>query len=239
MDAELIIRHMLAGFLAVGPDWRIQRVNPRAESLLRRSAADLQTLVLWDAVPDLRGSPAQRELMAAPSGRVERRVRHFSPSLYNWFELWAVPAEGGVYVFFQDVSDRARLMQSDAVRDALRQLLEHAPIAVSIMRGPDHRFDFMSAAARALVGGRSLEGRTARAALPDLDPAVFAMFDRVYTTGDPVTMHELELSYDRDGDGGRYTGTFNATYQPVREVDGSVSGLIAVTVETTDARAES
>lgn len=227
---------MLAGFIAVDAEWRIARVNPRAESLLRRSAAELAGQLLWDAVPDLRGSAAERELRRVPGGRVERRVRHFSPTLYNWFELWAVPADDDVYVFFQDVSDRARLMQSDAVRDTVRQFLEDAPIAVSITRGPEHRFEFLNAAARALVGGRHLEGRTARAALSEADPALFAILDQVYASGEPVTLREREVTFDRTGDGQSQTSTFDVRYQPVREADGSISGLLSLSVETAASR---
>ncbi len=233
MDVSVILRHIIAGFIAIDADWRIKTVNVRASTLLRRPEHELEGQSLWSAFPDLLGSPAEAELRAGADTQTERRVQHFSPALYNWFELWWVAADGGIYLFFRDVTDRARSLKSESVREGVRQVLADAPIAVTIMRGPEHRFEMMNVAARKLVGGRNLEGMTARMALPEIDAGIFDMLDQVYRSGKPVSMQDLEITYDRNGDGTRYTGTFDATYQPLREVNGSVGGIISVTVETT------
>jgi PAS domain-containing protein len=233
-DTELIVRHMSSGFLAVDRDWRVTMANPKASTLLRRPGDTLTRGSLWEACPGLEGSPAQEELRQVPGGRLERKIDFFSPVLYNWFDIRCVPAtDGGVYVFFVDVSDRARAVQSEAVQSELRRILLEAPVAISITRGPDHRYDVINAASRALVGGRDLEGMTARNALPEVDPALFAILDDVYATGQAATLCDLEVTYDRVGDGSRYTGTFDITYQPMRGSDGNVDGIIQVAVETT------
>ena len=234
LDAALIVRHIIAGFLAVNGDWVVQVANPKACTMLRRPASELEGRVLWDVFPGL-GEPAiASQLRATRAGRVERRFELFSPELYNWFELWAVPAgNGDLYIFFKDVTDRARAMQSDAVREALRRTLMEAPIAISITRGAEHRYELLNHGARSLVGGRDLEGMTARNAMPEVDPALFDLLDRVYRTGEPSTVHDLEVTYDRDGNGSSYTGTFDVTYQPMRGADGSVEGVIQTAVETT------
>ena len=114
--------------------------------------------------------------------------------------MWAVPAGDEVYVYLMDVTDRARAMQSDAVRQSLRQVLMDAPV---------------------------------RNALPEVDPSLFAMLDRGFERGEPLTLRDLEVTYDRDGDGALYTGTVDVTYQPLWESDGTVSGIISTAVETT------
>lgn len=234
LDTELIVRHMVAGFLAVDREWRVTLANPKASALLRRSSQELQAGSLWDAFIDLAGSPSEADLRLVPGGRIERRLEFFSPVLYNWFDIRCVPsADGGVYIFFVDVSDRARASQSEAVQRELRRTLLEAPVAISITRGPEHRYEVINAAARALVGGRELEGMTARNALPEVDPALFAILDEVFATGQPRNLNDLEVTYDRVGDGSRYTGTFDVTYQPMRGSDGKVDGIIQVAVETT------
>ena len=234
MDADLIVRHIVSGFVVVDADWMVRAANPKACSLLRRPVQEIQGQRLWDLLPGLQGGNGELELRAARGSRLERRFEYFSPSLYNWFEMWAVAASPDeLYVFFLDVSDRARAIQSDAVREALRRILMDAPVAISITRGADHRYELLNHAARALVGGRDLEGMTARNALPEVDPSLFAMIDDVYRSGKPVTLRDLQVTYDREGDGRLYTGTFDVTYLPMRGSDGGIEGLIQTAVETT------
>lgn len=189
---------------------------------------------VWEVFPGLEASPAGAELRSTPHGRVQRRGEFFSPPLYNWFELWAAPGDAmEVYLFFRDVTDRERAMQSEAVRESVRRVLMDAPIAISITRGTEHRYELTNHASRALVGGRNLEGMTARNALPEVDPALFDILDRVYRDGETVTLQDLQVTYDRMGDGVMYTGTFDVTYQPMRDSDGSVSGIMQTAFETT------
>ena len=108
-----------------------------------------------------------------------------------------------------------------------------APVAITITRGAEHRFELLNTAARSLVGGRNLEGLAARAALPEVDPTLFEIIDRVFETGEPLTMHDLVVTYDRNGDGQPYTGTFDITYQPLRGTNGEIEGTIQTSVETT------
>lgn len=235
MDINVVLRHMFAGLMSVDAEWRVRYVNPRAETLLRRTSAWMVGRELWDVIPDASGGPLEATARAAiQGGATERRTEHFSPTLYNWFEFWIVPAEGGIYLFFRDVTDRARQMQSEAVRESLRRILMDAPIAITITRGREHRYELTNNAARALLGGRNVEGLPARTALPEVDERLFAMLDQIYDNGNPVTLRDLEVTYDRNGDGGRYTGTFDVTYQPMREADGTVSGIVSTALETTE-----
>lgn len=233
MNADIIIRHMVAGFLVLDARWVVRTANPRASTLLRSPGHRLVGSTIWECVPGLAESDAGQELRLVPNGRVERRFEFFSPSLYNWFEMWAVPAGEELYVYVMDVTDRARAMQSDAVRESLRRVLMDAPVAISITRGSDHRYELMNHASRALLGGRSLEGLTARNALPEVDAKLFEMLDQVYATGETLTLQDLPVTYDREGNGTLYSGTFDVTYQPLRDTNGTVSGIISTAVETT------
>lgn len=234
MNAEIIVRHIIAGFLCVNQEWVVQRANARASTMLRKHSRDIEGKTLWEAFPGLKGTSAEQVLRTVPLTRTEQRFEVFAPELYNWFEGWAVRGDDGeIYVFFRDVSDRERAIQTDALRESLRRVLMDAPVAISITRGPDHRYELINNASRGLVGGRNLEGLTARNALPEVDEALFTILDTVYRTGDPVTLKDLEVTYDREGDGVLYTGTFDVTYQPMRDTDDKISGIIQTAVETT------
>lgn len=136
-------------------------------------------------------------------------------------------------MFFRDVTDRERAIHTDALRESLRRVLMDAPVAISITRGPEHRYELINNAARQLIGGRNLEGLTARTALPEVDQSLFAVLDNVYRTGERVTLQDLEVKYDREGNGVLYSGSFDVTYQPMRDSDGKISGIIQTAVETT------
>ncbi|MBA3645459.1 MAG: PAS domain-containing protein [Gemmatimonadaceae bacterium] len=234
MNADVIVRHIVAGFFLVDADWMVRLGNPRASTLLRRPLSDIEGKALWDAIPGLRNTSAADKLMSSGSGTIERRTEFFSPTLYNWFEIWCVPDGPDVrYVFFTDVTDRARAMQSDAVRESLRHILMDAPVAITVTKGADHRLEMINTAARALLGDRNLEGLTLRAALPEVDSKIFELIDGVFETGEPVTMRDLVVTYDRNGDGHMYTGTFDVTYLPLRSTSGEIEGTIQTAVETT------
>ena len=234
MNSEIIIQHIGVGFLALDHNWTVKRANPRASTLLRKAHREIEGKTLWEAFPGLAGTNAERVLRAAPLTNIEQRFDVFAPELYNWFEAWAVRGDPGeYYVFFRDVTDRERALQTEALRESLRRVLMDAPVAISITRGPEHRYDLMNSAARKLVGGRNFEGMTARNALPEVDSSLFRILDNVYTTGDPVALQDLEVEYDREGNGVPYTGSFDVTYQPMRGTDGTISGIIQTAVETT------
>ncbi len=234
MNAETIIRHIIAGFLCVNEEWVVQRANPQASTLLRKPNRDIEGRTLWEAFPALAGTNAERVLRTVPLTRIQQRFDVFSAELYNWFEGWAVQGDPGeIYVFFRDVTDRERAAQTDAVRESLRRVLLDAPVAISITRGPEHRYELMNNAARGLVGGRDLEGMTVRNALPEVDESLFTIMDDVYRTGAPVKLQDLEVRYDREGDGVLYQGSFDVTYQPMHDTDGKISGIIQTAVETT------
>lgn len=232
MNHELIFRHTADAILVCDRSWSVTAANPRAETLLLRSATDLIGRPLRDWIPDFADSRAEPEVADIASGTIERRAEHFSPSRYLWFEIRVVPDAGGAILFLRDVTDRARQMRTEAIREAVREIVATAPVAISITRGPDHRYELVNDLSRELIGDRDVEGMTVRNAFPEIDPALFDMLDQVYRTGEAVSLKDLEVEFLRNGE--MRKGWFDVSYQPLRESDGSVSGIMTVSLETTD-----
>jgi PAS domain-containing protein len=232
-SADFILRHTSDAVLVVDASWRVTTANLRAETLLLRDAPALLGATLAECIADFAGSRAEEQLRGVRDGTFERRVDHFSPSRYSWYEIRAVPNGDSLVLFLRDVSDRVRQTRSEAVREAVRQLVNEAPVAISITRGAEHRYELVNSMSRRLIGGRDVEGRTARMAFPEIDESLFAVLDEVYRTGKPFTARDLEVAFDRDGSGTLTSGTFDVTYQPLFEADGTVSGILSVSVETT------
>lgn len=232
---EVLLEHVSDGILVLDAEWRVLEMNRRAELLLRRRRADVVGVSVWEAVPDARDSRFEAELRRVAQTRLAAVFKFFYPSLYAWHNVRVVLSDDRMLLFLSDITEIARKQQTEAVREAVRELVRQAPLAISVVRGPDHRFEVVNERARLLLRGRELEGLTARAALPELEgQGLFELLDEVYRSGQPFEGREMQVRYDASGNGEMTSGVFNAIYQPLFEVDGRVSGVLSLSVDVTD-----
>ncbi len=232
IDFEPLLQHMSEGFLAVDAAGIVLAANNAAATILQRSMSDMKGAALSTVVPDLAGSNAAGEIEKIGQGTVARRIQHFTPGRYTWFEILVVPRPTGMYLFIRNVTDRVRQQETAAVREAVRAIVRDAPVAISISRGAEHRYELMNEMSRQLVGDRDLEGRTVRNAFPELaESPLIDLMDDVYRTGVPYTGRNVSVTFDRKGDGNMVEGVFDITYQPLFELDGRVSGILTVAID--------
>jgi hypothetical protein len=234
MATDRLLQYISDGYLQVGADWRVRAANARVEGLLLRHGQPVVGCTLWEVMPDILGSPAEREIRAVAAGTVPRRVEHFSPTKYIWVEAFVVPGADGCELFVQNVSNRAKVMETDAVRAAVRRILMHAP-----WRSPSRGARApLRDAERARPGARragatwrgSWRGRPSRSWR---GAGLFEALDEVYRTGVPYVGRAVPVRYDREGDGTLVDAVFDFTYQPLLEPDGRVWGIMSVAVEAT------
>src|SRR5918994_2437980 len=84
----------------------------------------------------------------------------------------------------------------------LARVIAQFPGAVAVYSGPQHVFFAASAAYRAVIGGREVVGLPIREALPELDgQGFFELPDKVFATGEPVSVSDVPARWDSDGDG--------------------------------------
>ncbi len=237
---QTILDNVTDGVLVLDADWRIIEANRRAETLFRRRRTDLVNRVVWEALPDVAGTRFESEVRMAREQELVRIVEHFYPSLYVWHKVRAAPSgDGTTLLLFSDITEIARRQHGEAVREAVRSIVRQAPIAISIVRGPEHRFEVVNEMGLRLIGGREVEGRTVRDAFPELESqGFFELLDQVYATGEPFEGHEMPVEFDPMGTGERVKGCFNVIYQPLFEADGRVSGILSLSVDVTDLVAE-
>jgi PAS domain S-box-containing protein len=119
-----------------------------------------------------------------------------------------------------------------AERDAYKRALEQAPIVVAILSGPEMVFTFANSLYCEAVRQYDVVGKPLRAVSPELEgQGFFELLERVYTTGHPFIGHEIVIELDRDG--GRQTTYWDFVYQPLRNADGVIDGLMATGTEVT------
>ncbi|WP_437995687.1 ATP-binding protein [Sorangium sp. So ce185] len=128
-----------------------------------------------------------------------------------------------------------RRREAEGQRQYLNDLFMQAPGPIAILRGPEHVFEVVNPLYQRLVGGRALVGEPIRAALPELDgQGIWELLDAVVRTGEPIVGKELPVRLDRRGDGTTEEVFFNFVYQPMRDRDGAIEGVLVFAFDVTD-----
>lgn len=143
----------------------------------------------------------------------------------------------GVAGSARDITERKQaeyLLEQDRLR--WRDLLLHAPAAIALLRGPEHRFEWVNEAYARLVDlpSGALFGKSVKEALSgaELD-AYLVMLDRVYRTGEPVIAHEAQVRFNR-GDGSFRDVYLNFVYMATRDAGNRIDGIFVHATEVTD-----
>jgi PAS domain S-box-containing protein len=117
-------------------------------------------------------------------------------------------------------------------QEYLKEIFQQAPVAITILRGPEHIIDLANTNICEIWGRRQEEvlGRTVLEALPEVaDQGIIELLDGVYNTGVPFVANELPVSFDRDG---KLEEVYlNFVYHPLRNPAGQITGIIAVAID--------
>ncbi|HZP06482.1 MAG TPA: PAS domain S-box protein [Terracidiphilus sp.] len=123
-------------------------------------------------------------------------------------------------------------------RKRLQQLLAEAPAAIGLLSGPEHRWIYVNRDYIRLTGRDSADdfiGRTVSESLPEIrTQALIGFLDEVYRTGNPHFGHEMRIVLNRSAKGLSDECYWDFVYQPVRDDDGTVEGILVHGVEVTD-----
>jgi len=118
-------------------------------------------------------------------------------------------------------------------REAFYQLFTHTPAAVCILRGPDHRFEYVNPVYQQFFADRALLGQPIAQALPEAAPAgVLSILDSVYRTGEPFFGLDIPLRMAQPDDSPNRQRYFTFTFQAYREA-GAVVGVSTYAFEVT------
>ncbi|RZI99934.1 MAG: PAS domain-containing protein [Brevundimonas sp.] len=129
------------------------------------------------------------------------------------------------------VLGRAQAVQEDnqrlkSERNRLLELFMQAPGFVCVLEGPDHVYQMHNPAYAQLIGHRDIAGRTVREALPELaGQGYYEFLDNVFATGEPYEGRASRVQLQRTPDGPLETVYLDFIYQPIRDVDGVVTGI--------------
>jgi PAS domain S-box-containing protein len=120
----------------------------------------------------------------------------------------------------------------------LKGLLDHAPVAIALFRGKEHRFEYandlyVQSTGRNSAG--SLLGLPIRDALPELqDSGVYQILDEVYRSGRAHHGDDFRASLWRAALGRSEDRCFDVDYLPTFDSEGNVEGMFVVAVDVTE-----
>jgi PAS domain S-box-containing protein len=254
-----IIEHAPVGIvIAEAPSGRITRGNAMAEKIFRHPVIYSESVDAhreWEAYhPDGRRveGPEYPLPRAMASGEIvgpEEFLYRRGDGVMSWVRITGAPIRDGNGDIFaglamvEDIdadrkaeAERARLVRElELERQRLRTIFEVAPAFIATVRGPDHVFEMANPPYLQLVGHRDVIGKPVREALPEIVKQGFIdLLDTVYMTGERFIGEEASILLQREPDGAPEERVLNFVYEPLRDVGGSVSGILAHGVDVTD-----
>jgi PAS domain S-box-containing protein len=137
-----------------------------------------------------------------------------------------------------DARDTESRAQAELERHRFQELLAHAPALIGFMSSPDHRWTYVNDLCIRVTGRTSAEefiGKTMRESLPELEgQGLFELLDQVYQTGQPLVGREMKVRFNRSPSGQPEEAYLNFVYQPIRDAEGRIDGILLHAVEVTD-----
>ena len=114
---------------ATDAEWRVTFVNRHAERLLQRPCETLLGEDIWAACPAFSGTRFEDAFrQAVRDGASARFTEYYAPTA-TWYDVNAVPFEGGLSVYLADTTDRER--RGNQLR-LLQEAVEASPNGVVI-----------------------------------------------------------------------------------------------------------
>lgn len=159
----------------------------------------------------------------------------------TWFTYSYSPARDaqgticGVLVSFLDTTSRVRAERAlQSERQRLFSAFQQAPAFFALLKGPDHVFELVNPMYLRLIGGRDVLGKPVRRAMPEIvDQGYVDLLDRVFRTGEPFVGQGLRFTLEETDGLPSQDRCVDFVYQPLRESDGSISGILVFGVDLT------
>jgi signal transduction histidine kinase len=232
-------------------DFRFVRLNPAGQRLLGLPAQPPRTFREYypGSVPTGIFDQYRTAFLTGQASTYD--VPYEGDGIDTYFRLVAQRSGELLVVNFTDMSDLPRSAVEQALRESrareqaaraeaerqrgeLERVLEQAPVAIAVFRGPRYTIELANATVARLWGRTraQLLGKGLFEALPEVAGLGYEeLLAGVLATGEPYVARAMEARHDRSGR--RETVYWDFVYVPVHAADGHRNGVMVVANEVT------
>ena len=135
----------------------------------------------------------------------------------------------------EDITEKKQLEEKEQeLLMKFKNLVMKAPVAIMFLKGKEYEVELANDFYLQMVEKEAdFIGRTIFESLPELNnQGVKELFDAVIRSGEPYYGKEVEVSFNRKKKSKQ--GFYNLVYQPMREGDPGVTGIMVIAIEVTE-----
>jgi PAS domain S-box-containing protein len=230
-----ILESITDAFVALDEDWTLTYVNAQAEALLERPREELLGQNVWDEFPEAVGSTFQEKYETAIEEDRTVEFLEYHPPLGRWLEVKAFPFEGGLSVYFNDVTGRVEAQENLRRERDLTEAILDTSVAALVIVDADGNISFANERAREILGADALYGmaHTETGTLSELDGTELSPeewpFQRIRADGTPISGERYV--FERPDGTTRYLSVNGA---PLRDSDGEIRQVVFSIGDVTD-----
>lgn len=218
------------GIFSLDADFTYTYLNPPAGRILGRSSEELLGETVWEAFPETTGTVAEEQLKEAMATQQQRSFERYNSALERWFNVRIYPAEGGLTVYFTDITERKESEQElERANRQLEALIDNTSEAIYV-KDLDGHYELMNEAAAELFG---------------LDPAdaIGEHDEELFDAESAAGIREVDDQIIRRGDADsreavRYIEgekhVFLDNKYPYRDENGEIIGIMGISRDITD-----
>ncbi|HEU4470718.1 MAG TPA: PAS domain-containing protein, partial [Flavisolibacter sp.] len=237
MDQGFCVLEMIFDDKGKPLDYRFMETNPVFEKQTGLKNAKGKTAL--ELVPGLESHWLELYGKVVRTGEAVRFTEG-SEAMGRWFEVYAFPFGGAgshkVALLFTDISERRKA--EEAVRQSernLRNIILQAPVAMCILRGRNFVIEVANTRMFELWGidAEGVLGKPLFEAVSEArNEGYEELLTHVLTTGQAQQGMERPASLPRKGKTG--TVYVNFSFEPIRDLDGSINSVMAMATEVTE-----
>ena len=246
---ETILQSPVAMCIMRGPDYVVEIANGRMFELWGRGPGDILHRPIFDGLPEVRNQgledllhqvfttgeayvASEHPVVLPRNGKTEVVFINF---VYQPFREGDGSVSGVISVA-TDVTDQVLARKTvEESEQKFRNLVEYAPVAINVLKGPDYLIEIVNASMVEILEkpAADLLNQPFFDALPETRRQGFEqLLQHVYRTGERVAANEYPLLLKKNGEPvKRY---INFVYEPLKELDGEVSGVMTVAIDVTE-----
>jgi len=242
-DAESLIENATDGFVVYDSEFQFTYLNGDGERLLGKTKTELLGKTQWDVFPETIGTEIERQYRRTLTDRVASIFDCLYPSLETWLEIRVSPSTvGGLLVWLRDITARRQtemqreglLLEIQAERQILSEIIEKSPVAISVVRAPDFIYELVNPAFQALAPGKQILGRRFSDIWGEVSDPLVASLENVIATGRAFDTIDSARTIQRDPGAPPETIFVTSSWIPLIGPSGSPDRILTLALETTE-----